>query len=212
MNGVRFGSLHSYDDFRMILKSKTIPPPEPKTSIIEVPGADGSLDLSTALTNGKVKFNNRTLEFVFVLMGRNCESMKSEITNKIQGKVFEIILDSEPCFYYVGRCKITSFKQDSVTAELTVECDCKPYKYEVKETEYNWEVETEKTVEVQCGRMEVVPEITVSEDMECEFKGSIYALNKGTNTVLDILLEEGINPLKFIGNGDVSLKFRGGSL
>jgi len=212
MNGVRFGNLHSYDDFGMILKSKTIPVPQPKTSIIEIPGADGCLDLSTALTGGKVKFNNRNLQFVFTLIGKNCEAKKSEITNAIQGNVFEIIVDTDPCFYYVGRCNITSFEQGVATAELIIECDCKPYKYNTQETQLEWSVETEKAVEVECGRMEVVPRITVSENMQCEFKGGIYSLTIGANTILDIQLEQGANTLKFIGTGNVKLTFRGGSL
>lgn len=212
MSGVRFGNLHSQNDLGMFLKSKSIPLPEPKTSIIEVPGADGCLDLSTATTGGKIKYNNRVIELLFVIRGRNCESKKSEIANKIQGKVFEIIFDSDPCYYYVGRCTITSFEQSSMWAEITVECDCKPYKYDVQEIEYNWTIETEQEVQVECGRMEVVPQITASESMQCEFKDVIYSLNQGSNNILDIQLQEGINTLKFIGSGNVQLKFRGGSL
>lgn len=212
MNGIRFSNLHSYNDFGMILKSKSIPPPQPKTSIIEIPGADGCLDLSTALTGDKVKFSNRNLQFVFTLIGKNCEAKKSEIINAIQGKVFDIVLDTDSCFYYVGRCNITSFEQGTASAELTIECDCKPYKYNTQETQLEWNVEAEKAVQVECGRMEVVPKITVSENMQCEFKCTIYNLAKGTNSILDIQLEEGLNTLKFIGTGNVKLTFRGGSL
>ena len=50
MYGVRIGSKHTYDDFGLLLKSKPkIEPPEVKLIEIDIPGADGKLDLSTAL-------------------------------------------------------------------------------------------------------------------------------------------------------------------
>lgn len=65
MNGVKFGSKHSYDDWGLILKSRpVISPPSPKTIYIDVPGADGIIDLTESMT-GEVKFNNRTITFEF---------------------------------------------------------------------------------------------------------------------------------------------------
>lgn len=39
MDGVTFGTKHSYRDFGLILSSKDISLPKPKTKTVEVPGA-----------------------------------------------------------------------------------------------------------------------------------------------------------------------------
>lgn len=46
MNGVKFGSYHSYDDFGLILSDKEIGSPEPKIVTIDVEGSDGVLDFT----------------------------------------------------------------------------------------------------------------------------------------------------------------------
>ena len=63
MKGIKFGDYHSYDDFSLILTSKTIGTPTPKTEIIDIPGGDGVLDLTEFF--GEVKYNNRQLSFEF---------------------------------------------------------------------------------------------------------------------------------------------------
>lgn len=46
MKGVTFGTYHSYDDFNLLLTSKEVAAPKVKTIEIDVPGADGALDLT----------------------------------------------------------------------------------------------------------------------------------------------------------------------
>ena len=46
MKGVRFGDYHSYLDFGLIPTSYTVGAAQPKTEMIDLPGSDGSLDLS----------------------------------------------------------------------------------------------------------------------------------------------------------------------
>ena len=41
MRGVTFGSYHSYDCFHLLLKSKEIGAPEPKTIEVDIGGIDG---------------------------------------------------------------------------------------------------------------------------------------------------------------------------
>ena len=41
LNGVRFGTKHSYNDFGLVLQKKDLSLPEPKTEKIEVTGRNG---------------------------------------------------------------------------------------------------------------------------------------------------------------------------
>jgi hypothetical protein len=214
MNGVTFGTKHSYMDFGLILTSKSIPLPEPKTSLVDIPGADGSLDMSTVLTNGEVKYDNRKLQFVFTVIepNQNWESAKSNFANFLHGQRMNIILDADKDFYYVGRCRINTFGEDKRTAQIIVDADAEPYKYDVLESIYNFTIEEELTAVIPNKRMQVVPTIICSGAMDVVFNGVIYGLAAGTNMNLNINFKEGDNTIKFIGNGTVVIKFRGGSL
>lgn len=65
MNTVEFDERDSFKDFGFFLGNKTIALPELQTNIIEVPGMDGQLDLSTVLTGGKMKYKNRQIQLEF---------------------------------------------------------------------------------------------------------------------------------------------------
>lgn len=81
MNGVTFGTKHSYKDFGLILSSKTISLPKPKIKTVEVPGADGVIDLTECLTDD-VKYQNRPLSFTFTVIDpiASWSAILSEVT------------------------------------------------------------------------------------------------------------------------------------
>ena len=60
--------------------------------------------------------------------------------------------------------------------------------------------------------MKVSPIIIASNDMEIEFNSETYKIYKGENEMLDIEFVEGLNKIKIIGNGIISIEYRGGSL
>lgn len=232
MIGVKFGNKHSYDDFNLILSSKSIPLPKPKTERVTIPGADGELDLSTALTNGEIKFDNRTLTFKFSLLtkSRTWEGIKSTVSNYLHGKKMNIILDTDKAFYYVGRCTVDPFSEAKKGATLTVKVSAEPYKYDLFDSTEEWEwdsfnfetgiiynlneisVTPNTEIIIPSRRMKVVPVITTSAVMDVIFNGVTYGLLVGDNRNLNIIFSEGENRLKFMGTGVVTIKFRGGSL
>ena len=232
MKGILFGDKHSYKDWNMILVSKDVATPEPKTNNIEIPGADGVIDLTEALT-GDIKYNNRKLTFEFAIrreFGKHL-AIQSKISNYLQGKKLKIIIDDDKSFYYIGRCIINKFQSDNTIGKLIIEVDAEPYKYDIQSSKEDWIWDTfsfedgiintktdnisvlgEQEIIIFGRRKKVSPEIIVSADMKVEFKENIYNLSKGKNKILDIQIEEGENILKFIGEGVVSIDYRGGSL
>ena len=64
-HSITIGRKNTWDDWYLIPSSRpVINPPKPKTKYIDIPGADGHLDLSTALT-GDIAYECRegSLEF-----------------------------------------------------------------------------------------------------------------------------------------------------
>ena len=215
MKGVLFNEKHSYSDFGLVLNSKDISLPEPKTYIIDVPCADGSLDLSTALTGGDIKYQNRTIKLDFTILKpwNQLESLKSIIANHLHGKVMKVIFDADFDFFYTGRCRISNFNTSTVPATLTIEVDAEPYKFNIEETVISETVSGTKTIYIDEQKMKVVPTITVSTDMTLTYKTKMFQLHTGENIIPEIMLSSAEdNELLFTGSGNVTIKFRGGEL
>ena len=236
MNGVTFGSKHSYRDWGLFLKSRpVISPPNPKTVYIDIPGSDGVIDLTESLT-GDVKFENRTIKCEFIVLdARNrWSNIYSEIMDFLQGQQMKVIFDEDPTFYYIGRLKVNEWKSDKATSTITIEGNVEPYKLEMFSSLEDWEwdsfnfetgiireyksirVDESLTFTIEGRRKAVVPSFTVqSEDgtgLNVVFDGTTYHLPDGTSKVLNIIIKDGINTLYFTGNGMVSIDYRGGRL
>ena len=61
-------------------------------------------------------------------------------------------------------------------------------------------------------RKRVIPKIICDNPLELIFNGETYNLIAGINNSPDIEICDGENILKFIGNGTVTIEYRGGSL
>ena len=236
MYGVTFGEKHSYRDWGLISKSRPeISSPNPKTNYVDIPEADGSLDLTESLL-GEVKYENRTIKFAFVVIEarKRWTSIYSDIMNYLHGQKMNIFLDEDPNHYYVGRLQVDEWESDKKTSTIVIVADCDPYKYEIAGSLDPWEwdpfnfeedfIREYSDLEVNGvlnfviygSRKSVVPSFIVdSEDdsgMKVVFKNVTYNLQEGTNRVVNIIIKNGANNLQFIGNGTVSIDYRGGSL
>lgn len=132
MNGVTFGTFHSYRAWGLMLtKMPFVSPPEADEKLITVPGSNVVIDLTEALA-GTVTYRPREIrcEFVTVENREKWAELYSEILNALHGKRMEIVLDNDPDYYYVGRISVGEFEPDRKTAALTISATVEPYKYE----------------------------------------------------------------------------------
>lgn len=227
---VLFDDINTYKDFGLLVQEISISEAPIKEELIEIPGADGKLDFSTALT-GDIKFDNRTITIELAKRKKeSCYSEYSKVQNALHGKVMKIILSNDPNFYYKGKVKVKEFDRYTLLQNITIECDVEPYKYDLTASDEDWlwdpfsfedgiinetkdlEVNGELEVDIYGRRKKVVPKITCDNAMQVIFDGQTYNLSAGTQKVLNIQICEGKNTLKFIGNGTVSISYRGGSL
>lgn len=214
MLGVQFGNKHTYDDWELVLTGKSIGLPAPKTSSVEVEGADGSIDTSEVLA-GEIKFNNRTLEFEFTMTTNYDEydELVTEIANHLHGRKLKIIRDEDDSYYFIGRCQINQWKSDKRIGKIVISCNCDPYKYSVRPTTITAKINGTTYVKVAGKRMTVTPIIEVSNDMELIIGGERVELKSNKeNEILDLFIKEGVNTLTFKGNGDVKITYTGGDL
>lgn len=130
MQGVDFGGKHSWWDWHLILSEHPIAsPPKPKTKLVDVPGADGSIDLSEILT-GRITYEMRTVTCRFV-MGGSREAWHyrlEDIMQHLHGRTVKIVLDHDPDYYWLGRAEVKEWNPGQTVAELTIAAKVQPYK------------------------------------------------------------------------------------
>ena len=231
MNGVTIGEKHNYNDWGLILSEKVISPPVPKTSKIEVPMRDGSIDLTEALSD-EVKFEDRLITLTFTVIDpiATWSAKISEIENYLHGKRMKIIFDDDLAFYYIGRVNVNKWTSNKNIGKLVVECEVEPFKYDVFTSAVDWEwdlfdfeegiinetgqlvVDGSVTVSLICRRKRMFPIFTTSAPITMLYDGVTYNLLVGSQKFYDLFLCEGVNEFTFTGNGTVSIDYIGGSL
>lgn len=202
-----------------LLKGTSLSPPEPKTYTVDVPGGDGVIDLTEALT-GDVAYNMRTQEFTFAAANHESwERTKTEMMNFLHGRSHDYQLSWDPGYTYHGRFSVSSFEETDLhrheVGTIVVSVTANPYKSKMTQS-YKLNATGGKLYRFESGRRKVHPTI------ECEQvcfvtalpNGDEQTIPAGTYRLNDVLFEQGfnecwINTLKFwdiswdeIGEGD----------
>ena len=224
--GILFGDIHSFRGLNLILSRIEIPPAKPKTTYVEIPGGDGSVDLSEA--NGEVKFYDRDCKFTFTmnpagdLSEAAWEAKKTQVSNALSGKEFKITLDKNKAFYYKGRCSVDEYLSNKRLRQIVVAAKVRPYKYKQNVTVVGVDLTPESTgdipepitreITLKNARKTVCPVITCTEAVTIIFGGNTYTLNSGTHKLLNIELKMGDNQLTVTSTGYVEFAYQEGDL
>lgn len=230
MRGVKFNTIHSYDDLGIILSSKKISPPSVKVNQVEIQGTDGYIDLSEALT-GKPSYNNRNIKLTFAVIdaSNNWLPIYSKVMNAVHGKKMNIILDDDKGYYYFGRVSVNDLESKKGSGTIVVDCDVDAYKYDVNLSNEKWKwdsfcfiggiaqdttfsINGTKALEIYNNKMDVCPEFILPGDSTIVYDGKSYNAPAGMYKNYDIIFHEGLNNITITGTGTVSISFRGGSL
>lgn len=207
--GIYFGDIHSYYDLNLVLSSVTIPPATPKTNYIDIPGGDGSIDLTEA--HGEIKYKNRECTFVFTVSPDDdltFEERKMKVSTALNGVRCKIILDKDPNWYYNGRCTINEYKQDKNLLQITITATVEPYKYKLGETVATFAVsESVLLATIKNERKTVVPVIECDVTVEVMFESNVFSLSAGTNRILEINLKPGDNQFQFKSTSEGTIRF-----
>lgn len=217
-SGIYFGNIHSFYDLNLILSAVSISPAKPKTSYIDIPGADGSLD--TTEVHGSVKYNDRDCKFTLTmnpdgdLSESAWEEKKTQIANALNGKYFErITIDKNPEYYYSGRCSVDEYLSNKKLRQFVVTAKVRPYKMRNTETVAMFNLSTTpKVVKLNNEKKVVSPVVECTERATIIFDGVTITLYAGTQKVREIQLAEGENKLTISGTGNVTFRYREGAL
>lgn len=139
-HSVTFGEKNTYDDWHLM--SSTRPyfnPPAFKSSYVDIPGANGGLDISTALT-GYPTYERRTGSLTFIILNgyRSWVDTYSEIAEYIHGKEMKAYLEDDPDFYYEGRFELSEWIDSSPRSGITISYNLDPFKWSKRLSNESW--------------------------------------------------------------------------
>lgn len=134
---------NTWEDWGLVPTSRpTVSPAAQKTSVVEVPGTSGNVDLSYILTPWPT-FQNRTgsWEFYITDIKRPRILLEQEIGAFLHGRDVRVVLQDDPAYYYEGRCEIGGINvaNDGSFSTITINYDLQPYKKCIYNSIEEWE-------------------------------------------------------------------------
>ena len=186
--------------FQMILLDDyTLSPPEPKTYTVDIPGGDGIIDLTSALT-GDVAYSNRSQSFTFMVVEPDSfERVKTDVSNFLHGKSFDYQMTMDPGYTYHGRFSVTEYSHSvyaypGLVGAFTVSVDADPYKLKGHMT-YQLNATGGKMFRLESGRKPVHPVVECTQPCKVRWKNVIVQVPAGTYRLNDVLFTQGYNEI-----------------
>lgn len=207
MYGVWFDDIHLGGTPDLIMNYARVGTPAAKVKEIEVPGMDGRLDITESL--GEVKYTSRRISFKFTTINSN---RISSLINALQGQRKKIILDRDEAFYYTGRLEAADPVVSGNIISIEVAADCEPYKYKKRITRHQEDVNGASNIVLLNEKMQTIPRITLSSQMQLAFEGRIYELSAGDYMIAEIVLKQGYNRFRVEGTGTILFQYQEGAL
>ena len=228
---------HTLNDWGLALgNTNYIGEPQMETTYIKVPGRNGLIDASEAVSGRRV-FTKRPLAFELggKREARSWDAAISIARNRIHGRVCRLTVDNDPGYFWRGRVYIENFDRFRELGTFTLSIpNADPYKYSTASSAEPWlwdpfnfetgvityigaiTVSGSETVTIPSGHMATTPEFVVSDKtsqnftVECD--GITYGLTTGTNKIPSIIVGEDEKELTFTGDAKVQIVYRSGSL
>lgn len=229
---VTINGIDMFKTYKAPLKElHSVQPPELKSYYQDVPGGDGSIDLTTA-NSGRPTYERREIAMSFqcaLPMNRWTTTM-SEILRQFHGKEGKVIFEDDPDYYYIGRMAVSGYQRAVQTGSFTITANAEPYKYELLSSLEPWKwgpfnfktgiirsygnlrVDGTRELVIPGRDRWVIPEMEVTGSISLTFESTTYPLREGKNKIYDVVIKPGENRLVFSGNGTVSVNYRGGIL
>lgn len=235
-HSVVFGDKNTWDDWHIVPSSRpTFSMPEVKENFVDIPGADGIIDLTDSLIK-RPTYKNREGDFEFIVVNDYGEWSErySEIANFLHGRAMKCYLEDDPGYYYQGRFSVDNWKSDKNWSLITIKYNVEPYKYDKFSGVSGWTYNpyrmdrgvlgdyrtfeagnsTDQTVTVRERWIKPVITTEAQSTMNHTFGGTTtsYSLVKGKNKIDSLILKSGVHTFNFSGGGTVTLDCRGGRL
>lgn len=237
------GSTHSlvsgkntWTDWHLIPSTRPlVNPPKPNTKGIQVPGRNGTLDMSKVLT-GYMTYQNRTGSWEFIVENGHWDwaTAYSTIMGYLHGQDMCCVFEDDEQYFYKGLLSVNSWKSDKSWSLITIDYDLYPYKRTIQYSDEDWlwdpfNFETDYiksynttisagssvTWTIQ-GSQEIVKPVIDSStsNVTATYNSASHALTSGSHTYDWFTTQSANKTIKFTNNGasaaTVKIHYRGG--
>lgn len=136
VNG-KFRGVDTYKDWHLVPTSRpTIAMPGIESKYAEIPGVDGSIDLSEFLRNGRPAYGNRNGSFSFEVENDHeyWMTIYPKILNFLHGKKFKMVLEEDdPDYYWEGRFTMDQYNPGNGDwSNVSISYNVKPFKRKIR--------------------------------------------------------------------------------
>lgn len=167
---------------------------EIKTSLINIPYADGQLDLTDYY--GTVRYKNRPITINMRIFGsEDIVSIYHEISTSLHGKVMKIeFSDDDEDWYWYGRCAVgQGTRTNNYAYDFAIVVDAEPYQYQDIRIEKSFT--TEGYIDCVAGGMIVSPTITTDASATFQLGEVSSTYSAGTRIAEEFKFTDEINRL-----------------
>lgn len=196
-SGVIIGGIDTLRQMGLILLADLkIGTPPLKSNIVEIPGADGTLNMSYIVGGGEPLYGNRDISFS--LFKQADEQSFSEIRAKLialcHGREQTLILPNDKMHYYKGLFTVgDSDGYNNRTIPISIIADPYAYKTELTKVKIALPESGKTNVYLHNEMRSVIPEFSAKNPFTVSFNGSQYSLPSGISKIPSIKLKEGNN-------------------
>lgn len=134
---------HSWEDWALVPASRPfVAIPSVKTRTLEIPGSNGTVDLSD-IPLGMPTFNNRSGSWTFNVahdqLNLDWQEHLSLMTSYFHGQKHKFTLEDDRSYYYEGRLYLESYSPGQSYSTVNIKYDVQPFKWMMWTTTGAWE-------------------------------------------------------------------------
>ena len=226
--GITFNGKHSYKDFGLLVKERSIGNPSKIKTKERIPYSNQIFDFSKIY--GGQEYEERSISYVFNLKDYDKVDLsikRIEILNWLMqpNEKLKLVDDYIPGYYFLAEVEEgIEYVEKRFNVDITVNFTAYPFKIaELKEghdiwNEFNFLLDVAQITDfviygsqqvnlINPGATIAVPKIICDSPLKIIKDGIIYTIPYGETESLDFILEPGENRMTIEGNGNISFEF-----
>jgi hypothetical protein len=208
MRGILINNtIHTGLDLGLVMEAKDLGSPSVQKNTVEIPGRNGLLDMSEALT-GEPSYNNRTQTYKFIGDGsRELVLSLIDVVTSYHGQYITIVVDDYEDWYYEGRVEV-AYVDNYNYVEFELVVDAQPFRYARELTSVSYTGITNQEITLNNRGVTVIPKIVTDAETTIVYGGVTYHLSAGTYEPEDLALRRGDNVYTITTEGTITIEYR----
>ena len=211
LSGIMIGSTNTLSTYGLFLCADLkIGEPKLKENRVDIPGGNGSLNMSYSPQGGPVYYD-REISFTLakVMDEASRDSLVSTLRNLWHGKEVDLILPNDATHYWHGILTIgdvSGYNKGLIPVKMIAQ----PFK--LKKTLTTVSKTGAGTVTLSNERMPAVPTVTSTGAATLAWSGYSVAIEQGEQVIPQLVLPQGDTVVTITGSATVTFSWREGSL